>query len=106
MRINQVIRGWINYFRMGNMKECLRKIDEHLRTRIRIVVWKQWKTRRETHMGTSGNSEHPYGWRKKVRRFGDYLSSDSKTTGLRRCISKEILVRRGLLSCFGLLFLN
>ena len=38
MRINQVIRGWINYFRIGNMKERLREIDEHLRTRMRIVV--------------------------------------------------------------------
>ena len=29
---------------MGNMKSTLRRIDEHLRTRMRIVIWKQWKT--------------------------------------------------------------
>jgi len=43
-RLNQVIRGWINYFRMGSMKENLKRIDGHLRTRMRIVIWKQWKT--------------------------------------------------------------
>ena len=45
MRLNQVIRGWVSYFRMGNMKKALQKIDERLRTRMRIVIWKQWKTR-------------------------------------------------------------
>lgn len=30
-RLNQVIRGWINYFRIGSMKTALQKIDEHLR---------------------------------------------------------------------------
>ena len=29
-RLNQVIRGWINYFRIGSMKTALQKIDEHL----------------------------------------------------------------------------
>ena len=38
-KINQVIRGWINYFRMGSMKTVLTRIDEHLRTRMRIVIW-------------------------------------------------------------------
>ena len=98
MRINQVIRGWINYFRMGNMKECLRKIDEHLRTRIRIVVWKQWKTREKRIWGLRKLGA-PVWMAKKSAGFGDHYQAVAKTTGLRRCISKEILARRGLLSC-------
>ena len=42
-KINYVVRGWVNYFRISDMKEMLRKIDEHLRTRIRLIIWKQWK---------------------------------------------------------------
>ena len=38
-KLNQVIRGWINYFRIGSMKATLTRIDEHLRTRMRIVIW-------------------------------------------------------------------
>src|SRR5699024_6343793 len=30
-RINQLIRGWINYFKVGHMKVLLRKIDSHTR---------------------------------------------------------------------------
>ena len=43
-RLNYVIRGWINYFRIGSMKTTLARIDGHLRTRMRIIIWKQWKT--------------------------------------------------------------
>ena len=50
-RLNWVIRGWINYFRMGNMKDAMSKIDEWLRTRIRIIIWKQWKTREKRLWG-------------------------------------------------------
>lgn len=50
-KLNQVIRGWINYFRMGSMKEALKKVDGHLRTRMRIVIWKQWKTREKRLWG-------------------------------------------------------
>ena len=41
-RINYVVRGWVNYFRIANMKNVLVKIDEILRTRIRVIIWKQW----------------------------------------------------------------
>lgn len=43
-KINYLIRGWVNYFRISNMKNKLQRIDERLRTRIRVVIWKQWKT--------------------------------------------------------------
>lgn len=42
-QINYTVRGWVNYFRIANMKNAIQKIDEHLRTRIRVIIWKQWK---------------------------------------------------------------
>lgn len=35
--------GWVNYFKLADMKELLRKVDEWSRRRIRAVYWKQWK---------------------------------------------------------------
>lgn len=42
-KINQLVIGWVNYFKIANMKKVIQEIDEHLRTRIRTVIWKQWK---------------------------------------------------------------
>ena len=42
-QINYTVRGWVNYFRIANMKNAIQEIDEHLRTRIRVIIWKQWK---------------------------------------------------------------
>lgn len=37
-KINQVTRGWINYYALGSMKTAMTEIDAHLRTRIRIII--------------------------------------------------------------------
>lgn len=42
-RLNWLIRGWVNYFKISKMKTFLTSIDEWLRTRIRMIIWKQWK---------------------------------------------------------------
>lgn len=42
-RLNQVIRGWIQYFKMANMGNHIKAIDEWLRRRIRMCAWKSWK---------------------------------------------------------------
>ena len=42
-QINYLVRGWVNYFKIANMKKVIQEIDEHLRTRIRVIIWKQWK---------------------------------------------------------------
>ncbi len=42
-QLNQVIRGWINYYSICNMKTHMMNIDKHLRTRLRVIIWKQWK---------------------------------------------------------------
>ena len=96
-RLNQVIRGWINYFRIGSMKTALQKIDEHLRTRMRIVIWKQWKKTSKRYWGLRKLGA-PKWMAKQSVGFGDHYQAVAKTTGL-HLISKEILARRGLLSC-------
>ena len=96
-KLNQVIRGWVNYFRMGSMKNNLIRIDKHLRTRMRIVIWKQWKKSTKRYWGLRKLGA-PEWMAKQSVGFGDHYQAVAKTTGL-HLISKEILARRGLLSC-------
>src|SRR5574344_1953235 len=42
-KYQQYVRGWVEYFRLADMKNLLKSIDEWARRRIRAVYWKQWK---------------------------------------------------------------
>ena len=42
-KLNEVIRGWINYFKIGSMKSAMNEISQRLRTRLRMIIWKMWK---------------------------------------------------------------
>jgi len=41
--LKQYITGWVNYFKLADMKTLLLQIDEWYRRRLRMVIWKQWK---------------------------------------------------------------
>lgn len=43
IQLNQLIRGWINYYRIGSMKGFLDKYGQWLRHKVRVVILKQWK---------------------------------------------------------------
>ena len=43
-KLNQLIRGWINYFKIGSMKTLCAKLDSNIRYRLRMCIWKHWKT--------------------------------------------------------------
>lgn len=42
-KYQQFVRGWVNYFKLADMKNLLKDTDEWARRRIRVVYWKQWK---------------------------------------------------------------
>lgn len=42
-RINQIVKGWINYFRIGRMKKFIDEFGQWLRHKIRAILFKQWK---------------------------------------------------------------
>lgn len=41
--VNQIVRGWINYFRIGSMRAFLGEFGQWLRHKIRCIIIKQWK---------------------------------------------------------------
>ena len=43
MQLNWLIRGWINYYRIGSMKGFLDEYGQWLRHKVRVVILKQWK---------------------------------------------------------------
>ncbi len=43
-KVNQITRGWINYYRIGDMKIFIRNIfGPWLRHKIRVIILKEWK---------------------------------------------------------------
>ena len=42
-KMEAVIRGWVNYFSIAKAKSKMKELDEMVRTRLRIGIWKQWK---------------------------------------------------------------
>ena len=43
VRLNQVIRGWVNYFGIGSMKGFMKGYSQWMRHKVRVVILKQWK---------------------------------------------------------------
>ena len=94
-KINYLIRGWVNYFRIANMRQKIIGIDEHLRTRIRVIIWKQWKkiTKRQKaleQLGVNREIAHNLACTRK----GYQLIC--KTNWIKFAINNERLRKRGL----------
>ena len=41
--LSQYIKGWVQYFKLADMRKLLERTDEWYRRRLRMVIWKQWK---------------------------------------------------------------
>lgn len=47
--LNPVLRGWLNYYRVANIKVLLRELMGWIRRRLRMIKMKQWKTYKRMH---------------------------------------------------------
>ncbi len=41
--LSRYIKGWVQYFKLADMKKLLIRVDKWYRRRLRMVIWKQWK---------------------------------------------------------------
>jgi RNA-directed DNA polymerase len=52
VRVNEIVRGWVNYFRVGNASQAFAKVRYHVELKVRRFVskkqkrsgfgWKRW----------------------------------------------------------------
>lgn len=94
-KLKWLIVGWVNYFKIANMKSVLAKLDSKLRARIRIIIWKQWKVskkRIESLVKLGIDREEAKGI--TYCRKGYQFVGHSKV--LQKAISNKILKVRGL----------
>jgi len=64
-KIESVVRGWVNYFSIARAKRVMEGLDEMVRVRLRIGIWKQWKspkTRIENLVKLGVNKHKAYQW--------------------------------------------
>ena len=96
-KLNQVIRGWVNYFLISSMKTVLTEIDSRLRTRLRMIIWKMWKVPSKRQWGLQKLGINK-GLAKLTSYCGDRYYFVATKTCVLRAVSKEILTRRGLVN--------
>jgi RNA-directed DNA polymerase len=64
-RLNWLIRGWTNYFKLASIQGKLKKLDEWLRNRLRYCIWHHWKRperKRKNLIRLGVDPDHAYAW--------------------------------------------
>ena len=96
-KLNQLIRGWINYFRIGSMKKLCKRLDKHIRYRIRMCIWKHWKTpqnRAKNLMKLGINRKRAW----STAYAGARIARICQRGAMNVAVTKERLARFGLVS--------
>lgn len=96
-KLNELIRGWINYFKIGSMKDLCDKLDSNIRYRLRMCIWKHWKTprNRAKNLIKLGISRR-YAW--STAYSGARIAYVCQRGAMNIAVTKERLTRFGLVS--------
>lgn len=43
VELTKYLRGWVNYFRLSQVKIAFEEMDQWIRRRLRSILWRQWK---------------------------------------------------------------
>lgn len=41
--LTPILRGWVNYFKLAEVKGCFEELDGWIRRKLRCILWRQWK---------------------------------------------------------------
>lgn len=95
--LRKYIMGWINYFKLADMKQLLKETDEWMRRRIRMTYWKQWKkTKTKFRELMRLGIDESKAWQFANTRKGYWRISNSPI--LNRSLDNQTLKKLGYLS--------
>jgi RNA-directed DNA polymerase len=96
-RLNPVLRGWVVYFRLTEVKGVLEELDGWLRHKLRTLLWRQWKRvyRRARNLMKAGISNER-AWQSATNRHGPWWNGGA--SHMNRAYPKSWFDRMGLVS--------
>jgi len=100
-RLNQIQRGWVNYFKLASIQSKLKKVDEWVRNRLRYCIWHDWKKperKRKNLIRLGIDQTHAYAWSRT--RMGGWAVAQSPILGT--TITLNRLKQRGYLAMLEL----
>ncbi len=92
-----VLRGWVNYFRLSEVKGVFEELDGWIRRKLRCILWRQWKrpkTRAKNLMKYGIGEERA--WRSATNGRGPWWNSGA--SHMNQCLPKSFFDRLGLVS--------
>jgi RNA-directed DNA polymerase len=96
-KLNEILRGWVNNFRMASIYGKLKELDGWVRNRLRYCIWHHWKKpekKRRSLIRLGIEQGQAYAWSRS--RMGGWAIAQSPILGT--TITLERLKKRGYLS--------
>jgi len=95
--LKPVLRGWVNYFRLAEVKGVFEDLDGWIRRKLRCILWRQWKrpyTRAKNLM--KRGLDEARAWTSATNGRGPWWNSGA--SHMHACFSKSFFDRLGLVS--------
>jgi len=95
--LSPVLRGWVNYFKMAEVKGVFEELDGWIRRKLRCILWRQWKhtyTRAKNLM--KRGLEEGRAWRSVTNQRGPWWNSGA--SHMNQCFPKRFFDQLGLVS--------
>lgn len=95
--LQPLLRGWINYFRLAEVKGVLEELDGWIRRKLWNLLWRQWKrtgtrARKLMHLGL----DEDRAWRSATNGRGPWWNSGA--SHLNQALPKRFFDRYGLVN--------
>ncbi|MCL1914051.1 MAG: group II intron reverse transcriptase/maturase [Eubacteriaceae bacterium] len=92
--LKQYTDGWLNYYGIADSRSVIGMINKWIRRRLRMYIWKQWKTVKKRHkslLALGATKQEAWKWANTSKSY--WRTSGSQI--LQTTITNEILERRG-----------
>ena len=95
--LNPLLRGWINYFSLVEVKNIFEELDGWIRRKLRAIIWRQWKRNhtRAKNLMKHGLSEQR-AWKSATNGRGAWWNSGA--SHMQNALRKSHFDQRGLVS--------
>jgi RNA-directed DNA polymerase len=92
-----LLRGWMNYFRLSEVKGVFEELDGWIRRKLRCILWRQWKRSRTRARNLMKlGLEKARAWQSATNGHGPWWNSGA--SHMNKCLPKRFFDARGLVS--------